>query len=95
MRKIEHELSTTHYPKNGNGAALRWDYNPHNGRRLDSNSFSRDHGGMKPNGIHWATQAQLIRRGGLFGYKKIKQEEVDGFIQALRTSDIDSADGGN
>ena len=45
---------------------------------------------MKPNGIHWAAHAQLIRRGGLVGAKKIKHDEAGGFIQALRAADVGS-----
>ena len=38
LRGVEHELSTTHAHKNGNGLALCWGYNSYNGRRLGSNS---------------------------------------------------------
>ena len=94
MRRIEHELSTAHDPKNGNCGSLRWGYNSHNGRRLDSSTRSRARGKTEPKVIRRMVQAPLIRRVGLVGRGKIKPEEVAGFIQALRTADID-AKGGN
>ena len=74
--QIEHELSTTHAPKNGNGAAVCWDYNPHNGCRLGSNSCSRAHEEMKQKGIHWVAQARLIRRGGSVGTKRLSRAKL-------------------
>ena len=56
---------------------------------MDSNSGSRAYEKMKPTGIHWTAHAQLIRLGGLIGTKKIKPDEVGGFIQALRASDVE------
>ena len=93
LRQIEHELSTTNAPRNGNGVALCWDYNSHNGCRLDSNPPNLAHAKMKADGIHRAVQAQLIRRGGLVGTKKIQPAEVDGSIPALRAPDIESKGG--
>ena len=49
---------------------------------------------MKPKGLHWAVQSQLIRRAGIVGTKKIKHAGVDGFSQALRTADAEFTEGG-
>ena len=76
--------------KNGSGVALCWGCNSYNGGRLDTQSCNRAHVEMKPNGIHWAVQAQPIRRGGLVGAEEIKPDEVDGFIQALMGADVGS-----
>ena len=45
---------------------------------------------MKPKGIHWDAQSQVIRRGGLICTKKIKPDGADGSIQSLRDSDVES-----
>ena len=40
---------------------------------------------MDADGIHWATQFELVRRGGITSKKRIEPSDVEGYIQALRT----------
>lgn len=93
LRQTERELSVTHYPRNGAGAALRWGYNSHNGCRITADTCNRAHGKIKPNGLHCAVQSQLIRRAGLIGAEKIKPEEDDEFAQSLRADDAEMTGG--
>ena len=65
LSKQEAELARTHAPTDSKGKMKCWDAASHMGCKLKASQRSRSHEAIKERNLHWAVQAQLLRRGGL------------------------------
>ena len=58
-------LSRQHAPLDAQGKMKCWDASSHMGCKMTAAQCSRNHEIIRAKGIHWAVQAQLLRRGGI------------------------------
>ena len=86
LRMEEREMSKQHRPKStSSGDYLCWDYSSHAGCVLAAETCTKGkHELMSVNGLHGSILMQLARRGGHKSCRRIKPEQVDGYLQAIR-----------
>ena len=77
-------LSRQHAPLDAQGKMKCWDASSHMVCKMTAAQCSRSHEINRVKGIHWAVQAQLLRRGGVRSGPVIPPNQVDTKVAALR-----------
>ena len=85
LSAIERKLGSAHNPLDRKGKVLCYNFSAHAGCGKGGRClFSHDQR-IRPEGLRWAAQYDIARRGGLSTGKRIDPVSVDGYLQALRT----------
>ena len=77
-------LSRQHAPLDAQGKMKCWDASSHISCKMTAARCSRSHEIIRVKGIHWAVQAQLLRRGGVRSGLVVPPNQVDAKVAALR-----------
>ena len=84
LTAMDRKIGYAHKPMGKKGRVLRYNFSAHAGcGKGDQCPFSHLHR-IKSEGLHWAVQYDLARRGGLCSGKRIEANAVEGFLQSLR-----------
>ena len=84
LTMVERKLGYARKPLDKRGDPLCYNFSTHAGcAKGDYCSFSHAQR-IRPEGLHWAIQYDLTRRGGLLPSKRIETNAVEGYLQALR-----------
>ena len=90
LRLEERELPRKFRTKStSTGDYLCWDFSSHAGCPENGGACPKgNRDTMSPNGLCYSMRMQMARRGGRKSFRRIKPEEVDGYIQALRDNAV-------
>ena len=85
LAATERKIGYAHKPLGKKGRVLCYNFIAHSGcGKGDQRSFSHMQR-IKPEGLRWAAQYDLARRGGLVSGKRIESNAAEGFLLALRS----------
>ena len=88
LTAVERKLGFPHKPIDRKGKVLCYNFRAHSGcGKGDQCTFSHLQR-IRPEGMRWAAQYDLARRGELASEKRIEPNAVGGYLQALRTHHV-------